>query len=289
MKRARVSCAPPPRGIVRLNVGGMLFQTTRETLSGGSGFFASLLDFEGEGSKDENGDIFIDRSGELFSVILQSLRTSLRPPQREISLWKFQLLEECKFFVADDVAARISGQTCLMDLSPNCRRIALEEAEGGARAVNVFEASLERKDVAQLQLPPLLLAPQVREGPVLFGNFYDCKAHLNVQTGGLLLSLEGDPLISKFVVIAGGAAIASLVGCDSGVPALLVCDVFVCLCCVVLWSCCHCLPICCCPPVLPACVVSSRRRRPLSCRRSGRRRADYFEQDLRHCDEGPGG
>ena len=109
-------------------------------------FFASLLEFEGEGSKDENGDIFVDRNGELFSVILQSLRTSMRPMQREIHLWKMPLLEECKFYAADDVAARISGRTCDMDLSPNCRRIALEKAKGRACAVNVFEASLERKD-----------------------------------------------------------------------------------------------------------------------------------------------
>ena len=139
--------------------------------------------------------------------------------------------ERCKFFLADDVAARISGKTCRMDLSPNCRRIALEEAEGGACAVNVFEASLKRKDVSELLLPPLLMAPPVSEGPVLFGNFYDCKAHLNVQTGGLLLALEGDPLIAKFVVIAGGAPLASLVGCESGAPA---CIVMLCICSVVL-------------------------------------------------------
>ena len=62
------------------------------------------------------------------------------------NLWKVPLLEECKFYAADDVAARISGRTCDMDLSPNCRRIALEKAKGRACAVNVFEASLERKD-----------------------------------------------------------------------------------------------------------------------------------------------
>ena len=228
MKRARLSDAP--RDIVRLNVGGKLFHTSRETLSR-SGFFTSLLDFAGGDSEDADGHIFVDRSGRLFGVLLESWRTSRRPPQIMINSWKAQLLEECKYFVAEEVAKQILGRTCDADLCPACRRIALEERERIFVVENVFQAPLVRKDVAQLQLPPLMLAPQLREDPVLFGSFYDCKASLNVQTGGLLLALEQDPLISKFVVIAGGAAAAALTGCDAGAPAHLV--FVVCLCCAV--------------------------------------------------------
>ena len=252
MKRARVSDAP--RDIVRLNVGGKFFHTSRETLSR-SGFFSSLLDFAGGDNTDADGNIFVDRSGRLFGVLLESWRTSRRPPQIMISLWKAQLLEECKYFVAEEVAKQILGRTCDADLSPACRRIELEERERTFVVANVFQAPLVRKDVAQLQLPPLMLASQVREDPVLFGSFYDCKASLNVQTGGLLLALEQDPLISKFVVIAGGAAVAALTGCDSGTPSLLV--FYVCICArVVPWPLSvrvvvtHCLPIFCRPPVL---------------------------------------
>ena len=70
-------------------------------------------------------------------------------------------------------------------MSPACRRIALDEREMTFKAVNVFEAHLELKDRAQLQLPPLLLEPLVREDAVLAGSFYDCKARLNVLCGGL--------------------------------------------------------------------------------------------------------
>ena len=108
MKRARVSDGP--RNTVRLNVAGKLFQTSRETLSA-SVFFASLLKFDGDGDLDADGNIFVDRDPKLFQVILNSLRTARRPNQRIINLWKFELLEECRFFGTDEVAARIMGRT----------------------------------------------------------------------------------------------------------------------------------------------------------------------------------
>ena len=85
MKRSRLADAPR---IVRLNVGGKLFQTTRATLSG-SAFFASLLDHALEGDQDQDGTIFVDRDSDLFAEILNSLRTSKRPHQHVINLWKF--------------------------------------------------------------------------------------------------------------------------------------------------------------------------------------------------------
>ena len=226
MKRARVSNAVSnaPRDIVRLNVGGQRFQTSRQTLCRSSGFFACLLNFDG-GDKDAEGNIFVDRFGKLFEILLECLRTSRRPPQKTIGLWKMQLLEECKYFAADDAAARIMGRTCDADLSPSCRLIAVDEAEGNSRLLDVFEASLERKDVADLQLPPLLLAracDKSRADPVLAGDFNHCKESLNVQTGGLLLGLLQDPVMSKFVVVAGGAVVSALTGCDSGARLLFV-------------------------------------------------------------------
>ena len=242
-KRARVS-DPSRCDIVRLNVGGKFFDTTSATLKRGSDFFASLLDFGSGtfngGDKDADGRIFVDRSAKLFGILLESWRTSLRPPQSIINVFKQQLLDECKYFVADDTAARVMGRTCDADLSPACRRIALDEKEMAFTVVDVFKAHLELKDRAQLQLPPLLLEPLVRDESVLAGTFYDCKARLNVLCGGLLLALEGDPLISKFCVIAGGAACAALTSCgDAGpsVPRLLaVCFACACACLMLLSS-----------------------------------------------------
>ena len=95
---------------MRLDVGGKIFQTSRETLSA-SGFFASLLDFDGDGDLDKEGNIFVDRDPELFQVILNCLRTAQRPNQRIIDLWKNELLAECRFYATENVAARIMGRT----------------------------------------------------------------------------------------------------------------------------------------------------------------------------------
>lgn len=223
MKRSRLADAP--RGIVRLNVGGRLFQTTRATLSG-SAFFTSLLDHALEGDQDQDGTIFVDRDGDLFAEILNSLRTSKRPHQRVISLCKFQLLEECGFFGTDEVAARISGQTCDADLSPYCRIIALEEKERRGCLIDLFETPLRRKPVEELQLPPLLL-PAVRtrepQDRMLAGNHAHCKELLNIQLGCILTALEQCPVVSSCCCIAGGAVVGALTGCNSGAPSLCFC------------------------------------------------------------------
>lgn len=64
--------------VVSLNVGGQKFKTTATTLRKAP-FFDSLLRHAGEGSigttRDEDGHIFVDRSGEFFSYLLEFLRS----------------------------------------------------------------------------------------------------------------------------------------------------------------------------------------------------------------------
>jgi hypothetical protein len=68
-----VPVAQPPRtDIVRLNVGGKLFVTSRATLQQ-SPFFEGLLRYEPE----LDGAYFIDRSPKIFAVVLQLLRTGV--------------------------------------------------------------------------------------------------------------------------------------------------------------------------------------------------------------------
>ncbi|KAH3732107.1 hypothetical protein Pelo_17060 [Pelomyxa schiedti] len=74
-------------GIVKLNVGGRVFTTTRTTLSmpshcGGGGecsssFFTVLLSGKFSSTLDETGAFFIDRNGDLFAPILDFMRTGL--------------------------------------------------------------------------------------------------------------------------------------------------------------------------------------------------------------------
>jgi hypothetical protein len=62
--------------IVNLNVGGQHFSTTLSTLSvKGENFFTALLSQRFDSQKDKKGRFFIDRSPDLFVVILDFLRT----------------------------------------------------------------------------------------------------------------------------------------------------------------------------------------------------------------------
>lgn len=110
-------------------------------------------------------------------------------------------------------------RTCDEDLSPYCRIITIEEKERRGCLIDVFDLALRRKDVADLQLPPLLLSEARAREPqkrVLAGDHCHCKEALNVNIGGILNVLEQDPLVKSCVVVAGGAVVSALTGCSSG-------------------------------------------------------------------------
>jgi len=76
------SVRDPPKsdvlvGPIKLNIGGVLYQTSRETLLKGSArtFFHGLLDERMKAVKDDTGAYFIDRDGDHFSPILGYLRS----------------------------------------------------------------------------------------------------------------------------------------------------------------------------------------------------------------------
>ena len=60
--------------VVRLNVGGKVFDSTRETLVGCE-FLRPILDGKIGSAVDVNGRMFIDRSPDLFALVLQFLRS----------------------------------------------------------------------------------------------------------------------------------------------------------------------------------------------------------------------
>lgn len=61
----------------RLNVGGVLHCVSRETLSLGGGFFSKLASFP-----PADFEIFIDRNGSIFSLVLDFLRSGVLPYDR---------------------------------------------------------------------------------------------------------------------------------------------------------------------------------------------------------------
>jgi hypothetical protein len=71
-KKSRlVSIIESTSNIVKINVGGTIFTTTKETLTAQKyTILAGLLNVE----RDENGEIFVDRNPKFFDMILDHLR-----------------------------------------------------------------------------------------------------------------------------------------------------------------------------------------------------------------------
>lgn len=61
-------------GVVDLNVGGMLYSTTRTTLLRYDSMLAAMFSGRHELKRRADGRVFIDRDGELFKYVLQYLR-----------------------------------------------------------------------------------------------------------------------------------------------------------------------------------------------------------------------
>ncbi|CAH8287543.1 unnamed protein product, partial [Schistosoma turkestanicum] len=92
--------------IVNLNVGGRKFSTSRNTLLWNkNSFFSILLDGALPTMRDESGAIFIDRDPDMFSIILNYLRTS------ELNLNGVDinsLKNEAQFYALDSLVRKLS-------------------------------------------------------------------------------------------------------------------------------------------------------------------------------------
>jgi len=84
--------------LIKLNVGGYRYETTRNTLmSIPDTFFVSLLSGRFPSFKDDEGAYFIDRDGQYFRPILTFLRTARIPELSDMTLE--DLLAEAEFYL----------------------------------------------------------------------------------------------------------------------------------------------------------------------------------------------
>eukprot|EP01006_Ploeotia_vitrea_P013979 TRINITY_DN3685_c0_g1_i1.p1 TRINITY_DN3685_c0_g1~~TRINITY_DN3685_c0_g1_i1.p1 ORF type:complete len:244 (+),score=7.23 TRINITY_DN3685_c0_g1_i1:51-782(+) len=105
---------PDGGAIVKLNIGGIPYVCTRDTLlSQGDNFFAAVLreeDAENCPVLRLDGGIFIDRDGELFKYVLDYLRTgnllSFPPTPEDIE----RLKAEAQFYCVPDLVELLSAK-----------------------------------------------------------------------------------------------------------------------------------------------------------------------------------
>jgi len=220
----RTSDDPPPcskRGcdglcdkrvsLIRLNVGGQCFDVSPETLSGAT-FFEPLLAGRMPFDVDENKRIFIDRSGLLFELVLQFLRSRCRPPQSMLDKYGEELLIESDFFGIDCLSHYVRGVISPFDLRAEDRALRQREQQACMDPksfeqellldVHLADMGNRSRDVLQL---PLLFDNAVR--PALSGSFSEFYERLNNWSGGLVDDLRNVPSL----VFAGGSVLSALV------------------------------------------------------------------------------
>ena len=224
--------------IVRLDVGGTCFTTTRETLLKGGDettYFARLLNDEGNlrgALRTDEGRIFIDRDPVLFRHVLQALRGGLRRDAVPAEM-RAALIDEAEFFglarfvsylrddydplalSPEDLAIRREGRAVLEELAATP---AAAETADARSLVDVFESAHVTAGFSfvgalgggSAQLP-LLFERQRRVhgravGDPLGATSLDAfRARLELFCGPLTLGLPMDNLI-----VAGGAVLEAL-------------------------------------------------------------------------------
>jgi hypothetical protein len=204
--------------IARLNIGGKIFDTTPDTLAG-CPYFKQFLSGKELGHRfDEDGRLFVDRNGDLFSHILEYLRSRRRPPQHIIDGQKNALLAECAFYCMDELIGNIHGELSVLDLRRQDKTLRDEEQKAmcslsrGTSNLLLDIHNVDRTPLPKeaLQLPLLFTRKYVQ--PEINGGFAHFVQQLDMFSGGLVSSLKGN----RHIVFAGGAVLGALTGTSAG-------------------------------------------------------------------------
>ena len=107
---------------MKLNVGGAVFTTFRETLTSGSTYFRSLWSGEFAPPVLFDGCVFIDRNGKLFQHVLEYLRTGQFPIFFELGkgfdhIRYRNLMLEAQFYGVDSLASYIQCEGYLSSVT----------------------------------------------------------------------------------------------------------------------------------------------------------------------------
>ena len=157
-----------PEDIVTLNVGGILYTTTKFTLQKyPDSMLGTLISGKFSTNLDRHGNIFIDRDGHVFKHILNFLRTStlcLPPEFTEMDLLLaeadyYQIVPLVQLVKLQNVSQHSKGSTHCMEI--------IEVRTGSTATIPTCNSRIKqvlygRKD-AVLSLPPTLVGEDVME------------------------------------------------------------------------------------------------------------------------------
>ncbi|GAM27045.1 hypothetical protein SAMD00019534_102200 [Acytostelium subglobosum LB1] len=101
------------RSLVKLNIGGTKYLTTRDTLlSAQSTFFTALLSGSCGNAMDSDGHYFIDRDGDIFAHILSYMRTGYFNASDHIQQRRALIYREADFYGIRSLISLLEPATC---------------------------------------------------------------------------------------------------------------------------------------------------------------------------------
>ena len=204
----RLRCdAVPIENPIRLNVGGRIFDVSRETINAFP-YLQACLSENFRRTVDATGELFVDCCPELFEVLLQSVRSLTRPRQSYIMARKLDLLAECDFYgVSDWLPQSILGNTASVFFLPEDRAISAAERAGSMGLLNPFETVFVSKNASDLGMTVLLEERFSRAN-------LDCpSAEVLLQWLDKLTKGVMSHIAVPGVIAAGGAVAHALAGC----------------------------------------------------------------------------
>uniref|UniRef100_A0A1I7T5X7 BTB domain-containing protein n=1 Tax=Caenorhabditis tropicalis TaxID=1561998 RepID=A0A1I7T5X7_9PELO len=152
--------------IINLNIGGTVFQTTKDTLTRFEGMFRTMFETEVPLEKDETGSIFIDRDPKHFRLILNFMRDGrivLPDSESEIE----EILIESSYYLLDGLSQmcqnkneqlrnfkHIDGKIELLKTAMHSRKpflVFFYEPENVVRVENFFNEGIFPASITHLE------------------------------------------------------------------------------------------------------------------------------------------
>ncbi|CAI4231450.1 unnamed protein product [Auanema sp. JU1783] len=99
-----------------LDVGGVLYKTRISTLCSADGYFRDLFRRDWHNELDENKNLFIDRDGEVFNIILNFLRDGFSSPLPNDDYTLMCLLQEARYYRLSDLMKLVERKLSYDDL-----------------------------------------------------------------------------------------------------------------------------------------------------------------------------
>ena len=206
-----------------LNVGGSTFEVAADTLER-IPFFEPIVSGRFAWDVDGKGHMFIDRSPDMFAIILQCVRTSTRPSREVLDRCRHELQDEVDFYCIDWLGEAIRNQPSDRQLNADATSLRIFERMGrhyfetglGERPSEKMLRDLHAEDMSPIAPAvlalPLLFQCRARENKVLkpLGEF---RSYFDDWSGGLLPALEN---IGPGICIAGGSVLGALCGHSAG-------------------------------------------------------------------------